>query len=116
MTKKYADEYLERAHESTLNNEAEVKASSLCTCFYCGYQFDPNQEEDLLWYDETSPKGATAACPHCIIDCIIGDASGFPITELQFITACTEAWFDGYSRISSKQAPVKGKQVLIEVE
>lgn len=116
MAKKYDDDYLEKAHQATLHNEATVKASSLCTCFYCGYQFDPNLEEDLLWYDETSVQGATAGCPLCIIDCIIGDASGFPITDAQFIKACTEAWFDGYSRISSQRAPAKGNHILLEVE
>ena len=35
----------------------------------------------------------------CGIDCIVGDASGVPISDNDFIMACTETWLGGYRRI-----------------
>lgn len=100
MAKTCSPEYLKLAHAATIHHEKEILASGSCTCFYCGYQFDPNKEEDLEWWDEESPEGKTLVCPMCGIDCIIGDASLFPITDPDFIRAFTEYWFGGYSRIS----------------
>ena len=34
----------------------------------------------------------TALCPYCHIDAVIGDASGFPITE-EFLTEMMRRWF-----------------------
>jgi hypothetical protein len=36
----------------------------------------------------------------CGIDCLLGSASGFPIHDPEFLLKCTEAWFNGISRIS----------------
>jgi hypothetical protein len=36
--------------------------------------------------------GQTALCPSCGIDSVIGDASGFPITE-EFLAAMESRWF-----------------------
>jgi hypothetical protein len=51
----------------------------------------------------------------CGIDCIVGDASGFPVTDEAFIKACTEAWFGGYSRISGGMPIEKVELIPIEV-
>ena len=116
MTKTFSPEYIEQAHKATIHHENEILDSTLCTCFYCGHQFDPRTEVDLEWLDETSKKGKTFACPMCHIDCIIGDASNFPITDPQFILACTEAWFGGYSRISDGKPVEKVQMRHIEVD
>lgn len=100
MRKEFTPEYVALAHKATIFHEREVLASSICTCFYCGHQFDLNKEEDPYWLDENNPKGKTLTCPMCCIDCIIGSASGFPVTDPDFIMVCTEAWFGGISRIS----------------
>lgn len=96
MKRTYPPEFINEAHEVTIFHEKDILASSICTCFYCGYQFDPHKEKDLEWWDETSPR-QTLVCPKCGIDCIVGDASGFPVTDTDFIMACTEEWFGGYS-------------------
>ena len=116
MKREYAPELIEQAHKATIFHEKDILASSVCTCFYCGYQFDPHKEEDLEWLDETNPKGRTLVCPMCGIDCIVGDASGFPITDDAFINSCTEAWFGGYSRISEGMPIGKITIIPIEVE
>ncbi|MPM72448.1 hypothetical protein SDC9_119424 [bioreactor metagenome] len=116
MGSKYSAGYIKKAHDATLYNEHHIEQSSICTCFYCGYRFNPKEEELLQWLDETSIKGRTLACPMCLVDCILGDDSGFPVTNLDFINACTEEWFGGNSRISGK-VPVENSrpiQILVD--
>lgn len=112
MWRTYSADFVKQAHKATIFHEKDILASSVCTCFYCGYQFDPHKEVDLEWWDETNPKGKTLVCPKCGIDCVIGDASGFPITDTDFIKACTVVWFGGYSRISDGQDIIEIKSIL----
>jgi hypothetical protein len=116
MEKTYSPEFIKKAHKATIFHEKDILASSVCTRFYCGYQFDPHKEEDLEWWDETNPKGKTLVCPTCGIDCIIGSGSGFPVTDDSFINACTEAWFGGYSRISDGLPIEQVELIPLEVE
>ncbi|MDT4761635.1 hypothetical protein [Sphaerochaeta sp. PS] len=116
MGKSYSVTFIKAAHKATIFHEKEVLASSSCTCFYCGHQFDPQQEEHLYWTDLSHPQSKTLVCPMCGIDCIIGSASGFPITDPEFIMACTEQWFGGISRISDGLAVEKVRQWHITVE
>ena len=116
MERTYSPDFIKQAHKATIFHEKDILASSVCTCFYCGYQFDPHKEEDLEWLDETNPKGKTLVCPMCGIDCIVGDASGFPVTDDDFIKACTEAWFGGYSRISDGKPVEKVEMIPIEID
>ncbi|MBI9094748.1 MAG: hypothetical protein JEY71_07690 [Sphaerochaeta sp.] len=116
MSKKFSENYIDKAHKATIYNEKDIMDSNVCTCFYCGYQFNPKTEEDLEWMDEKSPKGKTLVCPMCLIDCVIGDASGFPVTDSEFIMACTEEWFGGISRISDGKPIEKLPRYVIEVE
>jgi hypothetical protein len=45
------------------------------------------------WIDENSAGvGQTALCATCGIDSVIGDRSGFPITEA-FLSAMNRYWF-----------------------
>lgn len=116
MSKKFSSEYIEKAHKATLYNEKDIMGSTTCTCFYCGYQFNAHSEKDLEWWDEHSPKGKTLVCPKCGIDVVIGEASGFPITDKDFIYECSEAWFNGISRISDGLPVEEIEYQKIEVE
>lgn len=42
--------------------------------------------------DYISDEEPTAECPYCHIDAVIGDASGFPITE-EFLRKMMHRWF-----------------------
>ena len=42
--------------------------------------------------DEGLDKGQTGLCPHCGIDSVIGDRSGFPITG-EFLAKMKSYWF-----------------------
>jgi hypothetical protein len=97
----YSDAYIKEAHRSTFANEGETGESSACRCFYCGHRFSVKEEEHLLYSEERAPLDRTLHCPYCLVDCVIGSASGYPIDDEEFIMACTEAWFDGISEISA---------------
>lgn len=96
----YSDDYIKQAHKATFANEKQILASDSCTCFYCGHTFNPQAERKLYWIVERPPRDKTLQCPMCGLDCMLGNASSFPIHDQSFIFQCTEAWFNGISRIS----------------
>ncbi|MPM28375.1 hypothetical protein SDC9_74897 [bioreactor metagenome] len=96
----YSDDYIKQAHKATFANEKQILASDSCTCFYCGHTFNPQAEEKLHWIVERPPRDKTLQCPMCGLDCMLGNASSFPIHDQSFILQCTEVWFNGISRIS----------------
>ncbi len=100
VSEKYSPDYVELAHKATFANESQILESDSCTCFYCGHTFNPKDEESLYWITESAGREKTLQCPMCGIDCLIGNASGFPIHDPEFITIFTESWFGGISRIS----------------
>lgn len=76
-----------RAHKHCSKHRAELLASNLCGCFYCLAVFPPGAIEH--WIDEAD---GTALCPHCTVDSVIGDASGFPVTA-KFLGKMKAPWF-----------------------
>jgi hypothetical protein len=77
---------IREAHTHCSDHRAEILASSICGCFYCCTTFAPSLIEE--WID----AGATALCPRCGIDSVLGDQSGAEIT-LEFLTAMKQYWF-----------------------
>ncbi|MBE6660027.1 MAG: cytoplasmic protein [Ruminococcaceae bacterium] len=75
------------AHKFCTNHKQELQKDHVCGCFYCLKIFDPAEIED--WIPDT--KG-TAKCPYCGIDSVIGEHSGFPITN-EFLSKMKEYWF-----------------------
>jgi hypothetical protein len=81
---------LEDAHRVSSGHRAVIERSQLCGCFYCLKTF--LSAEIKRWI--TEPSGAsTALCPKCGIDSVIGDASGYELTE-QFLSAMHHRWFE----------------------
>jgi hypothetical protein len=74
------------AHRHSIRHRHEIEVSSTCGCFYCKRQFAPSAIEGWI-RDE-----GTALCPHCGIDSVIGDASGYEISAA-FLAHMHEAWF-----------------------
>jgi hypothetical protein len=106
----YSEECLSAAHKHTIHHRDEILRSTTCTCFYCGYQFDPRHETEPLAWTDTNPEkhpAPTLLCPMCGIDCVIGDASGYPVSDPEFVRAFTRRWFNGYSRIDDDLPPEK---------
>jgi hypothetical protein len=78
-----------RAHAHSSRHRRELEASQSCGCFYCLAVFPPG--EIAHWLNEGD---GTALCPHCAIDSVIGDASGYPLTP-EFLTRMHQHWFSG---------------------
>ena len=87
-----------RAHMHSSVHRTELNASSICGCFYCLSTFAPTKVTEWVDYPPDTPEekeaelGTTALCPHCGVDSVIGDASGFPITK-EFLTQMKSYWF-----------------------
>lgn len=77
------------AHNFSSDNYDALKNDSLCGCFYCTSIFNPEEIEGWI----ISPDGRkTAVCPNCGIDSVIGQSSGYPITE-DFLNEMKSHWF-----------------------
>ena len=75
------------AHQFCTNNRKLLEQSTICGCFYCGKIFKPLEIEE--WIPETA---GTALCPYCGIDSVIGENSGFTITE-KLLNEMNQYWF-----------------------
>jgi hypothetical protein len=80
---------LSQAHKKSFKNEAEVRASVTCGCFYCLKVFPPAS----VTHWATERDGVrTAMCPFCGIDSVIGSASGIEVTH-ELLNALNSAYF-----------------------
>lgn len=89
------DSYKDRlikAHEHCSNNKAEIEHSKKCGCFYCCEVFDASEVKEFIEADNKCDKLGTANCPKCGIDSVLGDASGYSITQ-QFLHDMHNYWF-----------------------
>ena len=86
MREKGRDDLVD-AHAHSASNRAELDRSKQAGCFYCCEVFDPKQIEN--WVDD----GQSALCPTCGMDSVIGDASGFPVTDKHFLKDMNKLWF-----------------------
>ena len=81
-------ETLEAAHKRSGPNRDEVLASDVCGCFYCLATFPPAEID--TWVNDES----YATCPKCSIDSVIGNKSGYPVTDPIFLQAMYNHWFE----------------------
>ncbi len=68
---------LDEVAKHSLRNKAELMKSKVCGCYYCLTIFSPTEFGEDDWI----PGENTALCPHCMVDSVIGDASGYAITK-----------------------------------
>jgi uncharacterized Zn-finger protein len=86
---------LQEAHKYTHDNGYLLFAKQDCVCIYCGERFNSSDIVEHYLSDT-----GQAACPYCGIDAVIGEVSGFKLTD-KFIEAMYEYFFnnpDIYSR------------------
>lgn len=76
---------LTEAHRHCAHHRTEIEKSMTCACFDCGATFSP--AIITAWIDD----GQTALCPHCGMDCVLGDATGYELTS-QFLEQMRERW------------------------
>lgn len=75
------------AHKYSSNHKETLLKDKKCGCFYCLSIFKP--QEIVEWIPDTN---GTALCPHCGIDSVIGQSSGYPIT-VEFLKKMKSHWF-----------------------
>lgn len=75
------------AHEFSSNHKEQLLQDERCGCFYCYAIFNPQEIKE--WIEDSS---GTAICPYCGIDSVIGESSGFPITD-EFLKKMSSYWF-----------------------
>ena len=73
------------AHQYSSGHREKIENDKKCGCFYCLNIFSPKQITQWL-------SDGAAICPHCSIDSIIGESSGYPITR-EFLLKMKEYWF-----------------------
>ena len=84
------------AHEAARFNREMLTSSKKCGCFYCLQIFQPTEIEE--WCSEQDEnEEVTAICPYCGMDSVIGEDSGFPITQ-EFLRAMHRRWFEEEER------------------
>lgn len=88
----FTEEFLENAHKHCFNNKEEINKSDTCGCFYCREIFAPNEIKEWI-VSEKYPKETTAQCPYCMIDAVIGNASGINLSN-DFLIAMYEKYFN----------------------
>jgi RimJ/RimL family protein N-acetyltransferase len=80
------------AHRFSNNHRVQLEKDSICGCFYCGKIFAPAEINEWIIEDNPSDRLGTAICPYCEIDSVIGESSGYPITD-KFMDAMNKIWF-----------------------
>ena len=95
----YSKNVLSNAHRQSSQNRRELEASKFCGCFYWCATYEAAGisayiEDD--WNDGPPPQVLgkwTARCAKCDIDSVLGDASGLPVTDSEFLHAMRKLWF-----------------------
>lgn len=83
---------LDLAHSFSNNHKPELENDRKCGCFYCLTIFSPDEIKEWIIDDNPCDRRGTAICPHCGIDSVIGESSGFPITR-EFLLKMKKRWF-----------------------
>ena len=65
----------EQASKFSRNNKTALQHDSVCGCYFCMKIFPTHEIEEYC--DEES----TAICPHCNVDAVIGESSGYLIND-----------------------------------
>lgn len=81
-----------QAHQFCSNNMEQLKKDTVCGCFYCLRIFNPSEIEEWIIDDNPCDSEGTALCPYCGIDSVIGESSGYPITQ-ELLMQMKEYWF-----------------------
>jgi hypothetical protein len=79
ITIKTHKDYIKAAKFAS-NHRQSLVNDKVCGCYYCLEIFSPS--EIVEWSSESDDEiDVTATCPHCSIDSVISESSGYPITK-----------------------------------
>ncbi len=85
---KNPDKKVLEAHQHCTNQKEALQIPQKCGCFYCLRVFDSKSVTDWI----ITEKEEKAVCPHCGIDSVIGESSGYSITP-EFLRQMHDYWF-----------------------
>ena len=90
----YTKKVLSVIHKHSSKNKFEILNSHKCACFHCFRIYDSTDVETFL---KDNDGEETALCPVCTTDTIIGDASGFNLTD-ELIDTLAYEYLHGLTR------------------
>jgi hypothetical protein len=90
MTSMTEEDLLAAHRVGATRNRDSIGRSRQAGCFYCLRVYPA--KEVVEWVAERDGSG-TAICPRCGIDSVVGDGSGFPVTD-DFLKAMHTRWFE----------------------
>jgi len=70
----------------SMKNKALLDISSKAGCYGCCKIFDASE---IVKYTD---DGNTGLCPYCLVDAVVGDASGYALTE-DSLKVANKYWF-----------------------
>jgi transcription elongation factor Elf1 len=76
------------SHKRSSKHREEILQSKECACFCCLKIFIAS--DIIKWLDNQQ----TAICPNCGVDSVIGDKSGYPITDIEYLKMMKKYWFE----------------------
>lgn len=82
------DSMYKQASEHTYLNYDEVKRSQYAGCYCCQRTFPASIidfNEHCIASNLDGTQEPTVFCPYCEVDYVIGDASGFPVINKEFL-------------------------------
>ena len=79
MNEKKYEKYYGLAGKASFENWDSVMQSQICGCYYCKRIFPPSEISPERYTQDRN--GKTVLCPYCMVDAVIGDASGIPINS-----------------------------------
>jgi len=82
------------AHRHCIRNRAELERSTTSGCFYCLEVYPTAEVWEWIRETQEDQERLTAMCPKCGIDAVIGDASGYLVTDRNFLERMRRHWFD----------------------
>lgn len=78
----YTKEVWEQVTELTMHNKETLLASTWAGCYCCLKVYPATTIDEYVDLEED-----TALCPECGVDYVIGDATGYPVTDKEFLEA-----------------------------
>lgn len=94
----FTKETLKAIHKHSFKNKEEVLNSAKCACFHCFRIYGPD-EIDTFFTEKDGRE--TVLCPYCLVDTVIGDASGYELTD-ELIDAMASYYLRGLTRDEMK--------------
>mgnify|MGYP003341055806 FL=1 len=70
----------------TMKNRGIIESSTKAGCMYCGKIYEAKEIKNY------TDGQKTCLCPHCNVDAVIGDQSGYELTE-QSLAYANQYWF-----------------------